>query len=109
MKVSQEVVERWRQLVESFESQSGMSRRSFCDGNHIKTHQLDYWRRRLRRTERIGPASADSWIPLRIRDDRRSGLPSGISLRVGSVEIDVQPGFDRQLLADVLAAVGASC
>src|SRR5512141_3439294 len=108
MKASQEVVERWKRLVESFE-RSGMTRRTYCDRNHIKRYQLDYWRRRFRRAERVAPATGDSWIPLQIREDRSTGPTAGVHLRVGAIEIEVQPGFDRQLLADVLSVVGASC
>ncbi len=48
-------------------------------------------------------------IPLQIQNDRPSDHPSGIELRIGRVVIAVTPGFDRDLLAEIIRAVGAAC
>ena len=86
-----------------------MSRAVFCDRHRIKTYQLDYWRRRLEASMQVGHTPAEDWIPLRIREDQSGQEPVCICLRIGRVAIDVKPGFDRELLVEVLRVVGTSC
>ena len=102
MKSSPALEEYWRQHVRAFES-SGMTRVRFCFQKKIKTHQLDYWRRRFHRNDpAVGSCTAD-WIPLEVRDGQTRGQGSGISLRIGLLTIEVKPGFDREFLQSLLA------
>ncbi len=86
-----------------------MTRVSFCAQNKIKTHQLDYWRRRFEQRDPALGSSAADWIPLEVGDGQTHEQGSGISLRVGLLTIEVKPGFDRELLAAVLRVAGSVC
>jgi hypothetical protein len=50
-------------------------------------------------------ARKDGWISVQISKDESSV----IDLRIGRVIIEVQYGFDRLLLADVLPVINTSC
>ena len=108
MKSSQEITEYWRGQVQAYE-RSGVSRKKYCERKQIKIYQLDYWRRKLRRARAAEAASTTEWIPLQIQDERVGERAAGIWLRIGRVAIEVEPGFDRELLAEVLRVVGSTC
>jgi transposase-like protein len=104
-----ELARYWQAHVQGYES-SGLSRREYCERHHIRTHQLDYWRRRCHRsTAGAVPAEQKRWIRLAISEEGESGASGGIGLRLGRVEFAVKPGFDRRLLAEVLQVVGSVC
>jgi hypothetical protein len=108
MKSNSEVTEYWRQHVQAFES-SGMARSRYCEHNQIRLYGLDYWRKKFRKSDPANASPDKHWIPLQIHDDQAAERGSGICLRIGPVVIDVKPGFDRELLTDVLRVIGPAC
>jgi len=108
MKSNPEVTRSWRKHVQEFES-SGLTRNRYCQGTGIKVYQLDYWRKKLRKLDATGKGAAKGWIPLQIRDDQEIEKGSGVCLRIGRLSIEVKPGFDRQLLAEVIRIVDPIC
>ena len=108
MKATEERLGFWLQHVEAFE-RGDLRRKEYCQGNGITLHRLDYWRRRLRQTDPTTSQSPKSWIPLNVTDDSILESESGLRLRMGRLSIDVRPGFDRELLTDVLRVVGSVC
>jgi hypothetical protein len=108
MKSNQELTESWRHRVQAFES-SGLTRNGYRQRNGIKVHQLDYWRRKFRKLNSTDRGPAGGWIPLKIREDQAIERGSGVCLRIGRLEIEVKPGFDRQILTDVLGIVDPIC
>jgi len=108
MKSNQEIAESWRKHVQAFES-SGLTRNGYCQRNGVNVYQLDYWRRRFKKSKPPGPSPADTWIPVRVRDDQASEKGSGVCLRISRLAIEVKPGFDRELLTDVLRTIGPIC
>jgi hypothetical protein len=106
MKTNSEKVGYWRQQIEAFKS-SGLTRRTYCEGNGIKLSTLDYWRQKLSPSGRENKKVTEAgWIPLQISDD---GPSSGIELRIGRITIAVKPGFDPALLVDVLRTINTLC
>ncbi len=113
---------RWRRLVKDWQ-RSGLSVREFCDWQALSEASFYAWRRELAKRDREatalrsrrvnrapGPTTeAARFLPVQVVADgawdggaARSldvQLPSGVRLRVPA-------GFDRQTLADVLAALG---
>lgn len=108
MKSSQELKEHWQQQVRAFES-SGMTRRRYCEQKQIRIYQLDYWRKKLGKSNPTVQGSTKGWIPLRIRDEQVVQKASGICLRIGRLAMEVKPGFDRELLTEVLRVVSPVC
>jgi len=105
MRTDPEVTNYWRQQIEALKS-SGLSRKAYCEKNQIKLSTLDYWRRKLSRSEeKINGAKETGWIPVRISDDESSG----IDLRIGRITVVVKPGFDQTLLTELLRTIGTLC
>ena len=89
---------------------SGLDRKTYCQQNNLKPHCLDYWRAKLRERPAVlkkadGPPQ---WVTLQVADRVAAGN-TGIRLRVGRMEVEVDSGFDRETLADVLRIAGSVC
>jgi hypothetical protein len=105
MKANPKRVEYWQQMVRGYQN-SELSRRDFCQQNEIQIHCLDYWQRkfRMQTAETVEPKPA-GWIPLQVSEEETQGIAGGVRLRIGRVVFDVAPGFDPQMLAEVLRVV----
>ena len=80
--------------------ESGLSRRAFCKEHHLKLSTLDYWFCRLGKQER-----EHGLVEL----DRTSIVlqePCLIVRISQNCRIEVRKGFDPQLLAEVIQALG---
>ncbi len=94
--------ELWEERVESFLA-SGLSRRAWCLEHKIPEHQLGYWVRKLNAK------------PFELESKRWVGIPTasdadtGIHLKIGEVTLTVKPGFDHQLLADLIRTLTTVC
>ena len=108
----------WRGRVKKYEK-SGLTIREFCEQQDLVSHQLTWWRRELKRrnggarrgrkktqpTKRAKRSAAvdAGFIPVHV-----SGTcpPASIEIVLDEpLRIAVRPGFDGQLLADVLRAL----
>lgn len=92
----------WRQRVADFLA-TGDSRRAWCEKHQLPLHQLGYWLRKFH-GDGAGP-SRQKWIAL----ERIRPIRAGVSLRVGSLNLDVEPGFDEQVLEGVIRALMVVC
>jgi hypothetical protein len=101
MKSNPEKTNYWRQHIEALKV-SGLSRTAYCEANQIKLTTLDYWRQKFNFSEK---KNDESWIPIKIAEDRSPG----IDLHVGRIAIVVKPGFDRELLIELLQTINAIC
>ena len=109
MKATPERVGYWQQMVNGYQN-SGLSRSEFCRHNEIQIHCLDYWQRKFRK-QTAGPVAKKpaGWIPLQVSDEEKAGYGGGIRLRIDRVVFTLEPGFDPQLLAEVLRVVRSTC
>lgn len=94
----------WLRHIKALE-ESGLSRRAYCEQNHVKLSTLGYWCQKLNPAKASNKVHEAGWIPLQINEDE----PSGIDLRIGRITIEVKCGFDPSLLADVLRTINALC
>lgn len=110
-----------RELVECWRS-SGLSGAAFCRRHGIRAQRLHYWRERLGYPLRAcgRPGASLPMVPgvpssagfVQVVMDRSAAPSAGIEVVVGQARIRVAPGFDGQLLAEVVRALsggGASC
>lgn len=93
----------WRERVRAFRA-SGQSVRSWCAEHGVKEHQLRYWLRRLHPADAPGP----QWIPVTLHGAGGWQETGGVLIRIGRATIEVEAGFDRTLLADVVRVL-AQC
>jgi hypothetical protein len=110
MRATKENQEFWWNHVAAVQK-SGLSRRKYCEQNNLKISSLDYWRNKIKSssTPVVRPDSENRWLTLQVADQPIAGTGIGIRLRIGRLAIDVEPGFDHKLLADVLRVAGSAC
>lgn len=112
----------WAKRVSSWQA-SGLSADEFARGKDFRAKTLQWWsselRRRARRDSRRAPVGTRSSGPAPVRFARvvtkrmapsrptESGLGS-LVVRVVGAEIVVQRGFDADLLAEVVRALGGA-
>lgn len=95
--------EMWRERVEMCRARaSGQSVAAWCRENDVKEHQLWYWMKRFKKSDPTSP----QWIPVAMQEE---GGDQGLLIRIGKLSVEVQPGFDRELLAGVIEVLSAQC
>ncbi|MGI6645854.1 MAG: IS66 family insertion sequence element accessory protein TnpA [Limnochordia bacterium] len=98
----QELRELWAERVEAFLA-SGLSQRAWCREHGLKQERLSYWLRKFRAEASAKPNGR--WLQL----DSLAPSGSGVSLRIGGLTLEVQRGFDPQVLADVISSLMNLC
>ena len=106
--------EQWRERVKEWKA-GGLTASEYCARRGLKTKQLTTWAWKLGMTSKPGSAPVEAavqlvkLVPQRRPDakdacgsDRKS---SGVRIVSADVAIEVQSGFDRGVLLDVLAAL----
>ena len=102
---------KWSERVRKWR-ESGESAATFSQGKGFEPSTLRYWASRLRRAERAprarAPRAAAGFVRLVAESGSVAVAPSSeIVLEVGSVRMRVARGFDRELLAEVVGALGS--
>ena len=109
MESRRETPEHWRQHVEAF-SYSGLTRNAYCQKNGIRVYQLDYWRKKFKNSNPSAIANdRKEWVPLQICEERPANKSTGIQLRIDRFTVEIEPGFNPELLSQVLRIVGSAC
>lgn len=92
-------IKKWTKKIAEF-NKSGKTKEIWCEENKISTRQLNYWLRQTEKNSKIEPPSA-KWLPVEIEQDK-SPKNSSLFINIGNISIEVQIGFDKELLAEVL-------
>ena len=82
---------------------SGLTMAAWCARHQIRVDQLKYWlyRRKLQTPpSSTAPTAGPRFLPLTVTEPSPS-----LTVRVGSVHIDLKPGFDPHLLKAVVRAL----
>jgi hypothetical protein len=107
-KVKHKTIQYWQHHVEAFRA-SGLTREAYCKRERLWVHKLDYWRRKLSHSAGTAPTvPVNQWVSLKINKELEEKDPH-IDLWVGQARIEIRPGFDSRLLAEILQAVGPQC
>jgi len=96
----------WEERVSSFKA-SGQTQVNWCDDQEINIHQLRYWIRKFQ-SEKLTEPSTQEWISVKVdnqMEESTSSRQSNIVVKVGEAEVEVKPGFDPLLLANVVKAL----
>ncbi len=89
----------WTERVRAWRA-SGQAADVFAHGRGFQGSTLRWW------SSRLGPLPAPRFLQLVARSSPSTARP--LVVAVGSARIEVAPGFDPQLLAAVVAALGAT-
>jgi hypothetical protein len=107
--------EQWRMIIEARRA-SGLSVRTFCTRHGISQSKFYYWAKRLGLSQGPGPKPPPPARFALIKAVQQPASPrplppgdAGLELRLassrGSRVVLVRPGFDRQTLVELLAAL----
>ena len=76
---------------------SGQSVTAWCKEHNVNPQQLWYWRRKEK--QQVVEENAVSWLPVDLSEIKSQ---SSLLVRIGRATIEVNPGFDPELLLDVV-------
>lgn len=92
----------WRRVIRE-QQQSGISIKAFCQSRGVSQPAYFVWRKRLALDKRTNAPSG--FVPIHVAPDtpvRSSGVEIVLDR---DRRVRVEPGFDRQLLSDVLSVL----
>lgn len=96
----------WKKRIAAYQA-SGQSAAEWCAAHQLTTRQLWYWQRKFRdSSSAIAPSS--QWVTLSV-DNHCDEPKSTLLIKVGSVVIEVAPGYNRTLLSDVVHTLQTLC
>lgn len=103
-----------RKVIRELDS-SGLSLASFSEATGIPAGTLSYWRRRFRSQQGLAArdgADGSPFIPVRVQGASGPGAGSGSAIEVRLARgcaVVVEPGFDTDHLARLIAVLESSC
>lgn len=91
----------WEQRFKGFET-SGKTIAAWCKEQSIRENQFFYWRKKLR-SDQSEQNQSVKWLAVDLNDNHEEEpAANSISMHIGQVVIEVNKGFDKQLLQDIL-------
>lgn len=95
----------WAKRIVSYQ-ESGQTMKAWCAKQGLPIHQLKYWLYKAQKPQISAPSAATF---RRVSVTAPTMEPDPLWIQVGSVRISVRPGFEPQLLRDVVAALSPEC
>ncbi|EKN71320.1 hypothetical protein BABA_02137 [Neobacillus bataviensis LMG 21833] len=101
-----EVQKEWEKRIANFRF-SGLTQDEWCEENKLTSNQLKYWLRKIEgsKSER---KSNPKWVPI-VLDETDDVSNDTLEIKVGTVSIEVKPGFSPSLLAEVVKVLKTTC
>lgn len=93
-----ELRKEWEQRISDYIA-SGQSQAKWCEENEISYHQFGYWKKRLK--DQSTEKTNNSWVPVIVEEPKTARCES-LLIKVGSVSIEVNAGFNSTLLTEVI-------
>jgi len=90
----------WASRIVEFRA-SGQSAAAWCASNNVYIHQLQYW---LKKDKKVSGMKPLDWMPLNLS---KQGVCDNLLVHVGGATVEVRPGFDQNLLVDVMKVLMA--
>ncbi len=94
--------ELWNERIQDFRASGLEPKAGARNTGGLQVGQLGYW---LRKSKTEASSSNGRWLSL----DTIALPGSGISLRIGSMVLEIERGFDQEVLADVVRSLMAVC
>ncbi len=92
----------WHERISSWE-RSGLTQPEYCKQHNLTVASFGNWRTRLKRLAETSQAdSAMNFIPVKVCRDNHKGLLLKLH---DYCSVEVQPGFNQDLLVDVIKTV----
>lgn len=94
----------WAKHIAAYQA-SGQTMKAWCTGQNLTVHQLKYWLYKAQKRQNQAPSTTFRAVAIAAPEPVRESL----WVQVGSARIGIRPGFEPQLLRDVVAALGSTC
>jgi len=95
----------WTKRIAAYQ-ESGQTMKSWCAEQNLTVHRLKYW---LYKAQRQHPRAASSATFRAVAITTPESENDRLWIQAGSARIAVRPGFDPQLLRDVVSALVSEC
>jgi hypothetical protein len=94
--------EHWQERITSYRT-SGLTMKKWCDANGCTMDQLKYWLyKRIKKSNKKAKQTSPALVPVTVAADPAI---SPLWIEVGLARIEVRPGFEPELLREVIAAL----
>lgn len=103
-----ELRQTWEMRIADLRS-SGQSIPVWSGIHNLKIHQVRYWFRKFTTSSQTPVNATPQWLTVQVCNSQQTVSQSPLFLKVGAATIEVQPGFNRELLLDVVRTLSATC
>lgn len=107
MKEKSDQYKEWQTRITAFQA-SGKTIAAWCRINDFKVHQLQYWLQK-QRSESEPSSKPAQWLSVEIKHADADSKELPLLVKVGSTTIEVHPGFNAELLLDVVRILSITC
>lgn len=90
----------WEIRIANFK-ESGLNIKDWCSKEGLKANQLRYWLKKVDNNTEV-TAEKPQWIPVTVNHTSKEDKKTALSIRIGKAVIEVSPGYDPELLSDVV-------
>ena len=100
-----ELLNEWRERIADYRT-GGLTMIEWCEKTGYSIGQLKYWItkcNKLARNSEVG-----GWARVNVVDSCQ-GSCAGVTVRVGVARIEVEPGFDKAVLGEVMRVAASIC
>lgn len=101
-----ELRKEWERRIAVFRA-SGQTQAKWCAANDLKIHQFKYWLKRIEDSKSTQIPHA-KWASVTI-EEAAPEVNEPLHVKVGHASIEVKPGFNPTLLADVVRTLNKLC
>lgn len=101
-----ELRKEWERRIAVFRA-SGLTQTKWCEVNEVSIHQLKYWLKKMD-SPHSTQESSNKWVSLALEEPEEA-FNETLQVKVGLASIEVQPGFNPSLLADVVKVLKTVC
>ena len=102
---NQELRAEWKKRVAAFKA-SGQTAKEWSKEKNVKLNRLHYW---CRKYKEDAPSKETKWAPVELGYLDATQTNSNITVKVGKASIEVKPGYDRNLLRDLVNTLSGIC
>ena len=101
--------ELWATRIAEYQA-SGQSVKEWCASHEgVSPRQLWYWLQKYKNQKEAFSNKSNQWLPIEISEQSSGVHGNSLLIRIGQAGIEVRPGFDPELLAQVIRVLVALC
>jgi len=106
--MSKEMInEKWATIIAKYKA-SGLTPTQFSKSEGIGPRQIYYWLNKESLKKNL-KCESTKWLPVKLEPGNQLSKNQSLQIKVGYAEIEVNPGFDKKHLLDVLTTLKSLC